>query len=570
MDLTRTIEQARLGSRTALHDLLEGCQSRALQIAESFTDDRDDAQDLGQEILIRLVRSLPDLDDPRRFWGWFSVLAHRVCLGWRRTQDRLHLILGGLTVQDEREDPSVAANPFLGPEDRLVEKELREGIRQALAAVSQQARRALGMYYLEGFSTSEIAGRLGIAENTLRQRLYHGRRQLGKELAAMPETAAQRLETIGRPVMRFSLWGQKSSDASALHPFGLTRSLLAQQVLAEIGKEQRTEEAIATEVGADRIYIADCLADLVQGELVRATDDGGYLADCFILSSDDQEALSPLKREIGPRDAEIIAAHADDVRDAFSRCPFESLGFPWEDMRWILLAVLVGNLGVRRACSEIYDLEPPMRPDGYAWYFFGAAKDARDTAGTRWTAGCNTSLDERGGGSHLWTPAIEREGGYLPGPGARQIICALAEGPRDLDRVAGESEEEDLRTDLAEMIQAGWIAKEGDRLRLAVPVFAEAEDRVLCPVVDDICREIVEESRKPGLEGLEDLLDELGFSHLRAQYPAMRASASSSISGYCFEALVELGLLGKPPKTVSDPWGCWAWKGPVKVTHTGP
>jgi RNA polymerase sigma-70 factor (ECF subfamily) len=554
------IRRAVDGDADARQAVLEGCQGRALAVARGFTGDRDEAEDLAQEVLVKVYQSLSFLKEPERFWGWFETLAQRVCLGWRRRERRRELILGELCIEDEREDPSVAPDPFSGPEEALLEAERRQGIRRALRNIGAQGRKALEMFYLDGLSVQEIAGRLGVPENTVKQRLYLGRLGLREELITMPETAEERQGAVENPPLRFSLWGEKSSGDVPYNPFTLTRSLLTQQILIQIARAPKTEEEVAAAVGADRMYVADHLSELVKGELVKRLEGDRYVADFFILQKEEQESLHGLMRDVGRRDAEIIAGHIPEAREAFDRCPFEAQGFGWEDMRWVVVAVFLANLGVRRAHPEVYMIRPPVRPDGNRWFFSG---QTRDVPKPKWVTGWNSSYDELGGVGHFWTPAIQKPWITVPDRRTRPVLYALADGPKDLKAVEDETGLEDVRTIAAEMVAAGYVAQEGDQLRLAVPAFTEAEDRTLCPVVDRICREVVERSRRPGLQGLDDLLDGLSFEGLRDQYPVMRAFVSSDISGYCLEALVEMGHLGTPPAEVSGTWACWAWKGEV-------
>jgi hypothetical protein len=141
------------------------------------------------------------------------------------------------------------------------------------------------------------------------------------------------------------------------------------------------------------------------------------------------------------------------------------------------------------------------------------------------------------------------------------VIYALLDGPRPVEQVEEEAGEEAGRTKIAELLEAEIVVKEDGRLRLAVPVFTAAEDQILCPVIDRICQEVVARSRQLELQRLEDLLDSLGFAHLRHQY----SSRYGWIDAAYLEPMVEMGLLGEVPKEVPGAWGYWAWKGPLRL-----
>ena len=556
---TDTIERAASGDAGAFQRILAGCQDRVMDIAWRFAGDRDDAEDLAQEILLQVFRSLGSLRETERFWGWLSMLAQRVCLSRKRMEGRRRLILGDLQIEQEGEDPSVATDPFWSPDEALLDAERREGIRKALNRIGQQSRKALEMFYLDGLSLREIASDLDVSENTVKQRLHWGRNRLREEMMAMPETASERQRPASKRPLVFWLWGEHSGDAR-LGPLTLTRSLMAQQILLRTAKTPKTSAELAGEVGADRVYVEDHLSALEEGELVRREGEDRYAADFFILDKEAQEEIRACAQEIGRRDAEIVAGHLQAVREAFARCPFEAQGFGWDEMCWVAAVLL--NLGVYRADPEVHAMLRPLRPDGCRWYFFG---HTQDVPGGEWTLGCNTSSDGEGGVAEFWTPAIKGGGVYLPQPEERLVVYALSEGPRTAEEIGQETGVADARAAVSRLIEAGYVAKEADRLRLCVPVLTEEEDRILRPEVDRVAQEVVTRSRKPGLAetGLDGLLDRLGFSDLRSQYPCMHASMSSRISGWCLAGLVEMGHLEKPTGKPSKTWACWAWKGRV-------
>ena len=378
----------------------------------------------------------------------------------------------------------------------------------------------------------------------------------------MPETAEVRDVATKKKPLRFRKWGGTPADQPVLNPHVLTRSLLAQQILMQISKEPKSIIQLAQEVGAGPVYVSDHLESLIACELVTEVDDGRYLADFFILQRADQQAISDRNRQVGRTDAEVIVEHLDEIQEAVRQCRFEVQGSCWDEIRWIVLPNLVANLGVRRAHAEVYAIEPPLRPAGASWYFFG---ETQDEPRQRWVTGCNTSCDESGGVAQFWTPTIDMPRGWLPNRQGRQVLLRLADGSMDLSTIATEVEADDVEEIAAHLIESDWAQKENGQLRTVVPIFTQADDEILSPVVDRICNEIVDRSRRPGLDGTDEVLDQMGYGHLHTQYPAMHAVVSSDISGRCLEALVEQGVLGQPPAKPSPTFGCWAWTGKINL-----
>ncbi len=556
------IRRAATGDRQALQAVLEELQERAWRIAGEFTRDHDEAEDLAQEILIEVCRSLPALRDPQCLHPWCDTLGRRVCLAWRQRERRRQAILGTWSITDER--PATAAHPFPGAEEAVLASELRDHLRAALRQIGVQSRRALQLFYLEGLSLSEIATHLGIAVNAVKQRLYWGRQRLREEMETMPLTTEERRQSATEPVLSFTSWGTFSGMVSQSGPFTATRSLLAQQILCQIAREPKREEELAAAVGADRIYVADHLRALADMELVRQDENGRHLADFFILNRQAQEVLAACGREMGRHDAQIIAGHVPAIRAAFGRCALPAQGFEWEYVRWLLLPVFVANLGIRRLHPEVYAIQPPLRPDGNRWFFFGTTVASRPL---EWELCCSTSVDDslRGVGAFSPYPPGSASTVSLPDGAQRPLLHALANGPKSVTQVLAETGSETARDALAGLLESGLASRDGDQLRLAVPVFTLTEEQILHPAIQGACREVVGASRRPGLQGLEVILDGLGFPHLKEQYPALRAWFAAEVSRYCLEAMVEMGLLGKPPIKITGPWGCWVWQGDLAL-----
>ena len=545
----------------AIQAVLEGLQEHAWFIARDFTRNWDEVEDLAQEILIEVSRSLTRLRDPDHLESWCITLGRRVCLAWKKKEKRRELTLGDLHIEEESEDPSIAPHPFPAPDRDLLAAEQRDLLRSALKRISLQSRQILELFYLDELSLREIASQLDLPENAIKQRLHWGRRRLEKEMWTMPMTTERRQQPVVEPLLRFSSWGSWSGKDSSHNPWNLTRLLLAPQILLCIARESKTEEELIAQVGAEQIYIRDHLTALEEAELIRP-EGKGFIADFFILNREIQDRQTEFKRKKGRQEAEIIAAHLDEVRDAVERCGFEERGFGWDFMRWIVLPVFAGNLGVRRAYPEVFDIQPPLRPDGNRWFFFGIAANGPPEQAGDW---CKMSSDNLGGVGSFGTPFLPKLTCSLPDSEGRKAIHSLVKRPRPVDDVIREIGGEDGRTKIAELIEAGLLANEEGMLHLTVPVFTEKEDGILHPVVAPICQKIVEHSRKKGATELKNMLDSMGFNRLQNQYPAMYGLFLSGISHGCVAAMVEMGLLGTPSTDMDRMWGWWVWQGKSRL-----
>jgi len=356
------VQRAIAGEEKAIRQTLLETQDLAWALGRDFSGDGDEAQDLAQEILIEIARSLPGLRHPERFVAWCFTLGKRVCIHWSQRQTRRKRIWDEFCLSEECLDPSIAMNPFVDPHVAVLHEERRSLIARSLKQLGEHTQETMRLFYLEECSLSDIARRLQISENTIKQRLYAGRRRLKEELEHMPATAEERQHTAVNPLLSFWHTGSWTGDSERIH--ALLRPLLVQQILVQIAKAPKSIAQIAAAIGVDRIYVEDHLSLLSATELVRMTDDEHHVADFIILDQDIQRKFDERCSRWGRMAAELIAAHLPQLRAAFATCGLEKQGFGWDYMRWLVLPAWVVSAGMRRTGLEIYRIDLPLRPDG--------------------------------------------------------------------------------------------------------------------------------------------------------------------------------------------------------------
>jgi len=143
-----------------------------------LTGDRDAAEDVAQEALVRLFTHGVEGPIPAlRVWV-FKTATHLVRDRYRVEENRKRLLQAN----------PVSATPAEGPDRSLERKEERERVRSALAALSSRDREILLMRY-EGFSYKDVAAAVGVASTSVGTLLARAERRLASALADM-ETIA--------------------------------------------------------------------------------------------------------------------------------------------------------------------------------------------------------------------------------------------------------------------------------------------------------------------------------------------------------------------------------------------
>lgn len=166
--LERLVAAARAGDRDAMEALLETIERRVFGFAYRLTGNRAAAEDVAQEVFLKICRRLDQYRGEASFLGWVYRITVRQAHDWRRSA-------GPATV----ELPAVMAGPGL---DAAREEQLRR-VEEAMGVLSEKERQALVLTEIEGFTSVEAARVLGTLAITVRVRAGQARKKLRRALS---------------------------------------------------------------------------------------------------------------------------------------------------------------------------------------------------------------------------------------------------------------------------------------------------------------------------------------------------------------------------------------------------
>ena len=191
-ELDELIRRAQGGDVAAFEKLLQGQLPRVRRFARAFASSASEADDLAQEALIKVYKSLRHFQYQSAFSSWLFTVTRNVFL------DALKSRRGR---EKQREEPLEAAHTSElsggdDPEGELRRARDKERLWRALQQVPAEFRTALVLFDIEGHSYDELAAIEGVPVGTVKSRLSRGRAALRKLLEA--ETASDtRAPTLG-------------------------------------------------------------------------------------------------------------------------------------------------------------------------------------------------------------------------------------------------------------------------------------------------------------------------------------------------------------------------------------
>jgi RNA polymerase sigma factor (sigma-70 family) len=157
-------------------DIVRAHSARVYRLAYRLTGNSHDAEDLTQEVFVRVFRSLSSYT-PGTFEGWLHRITTNLFLDSARRKARIRF--EGLPDEVEQKLPGNEQTPAQAFDDRHFEGD----VQAALMSLPPDYRAAVALCDIEGFSYEEIAATLGVKLGTVRSRIHRGRAQLRESLA---------------------------------------------------------------------------------------------------------------------------------------------------------------------------------------------------------------------------------------------------------------------------------------------------------------------------------------------------------------------------------------------------
>jgi len=168
------------------HEVVEAHSARVYRLAYRLTGNPHDAQDLTQDVFVRVFRSLSSYT-PGTFEGWLHRITTNLFLDSVRRKARIRF-------EALPEDAERVAGRDPSPEEVWHDGHLDGDVEAALASLPPDFRAAVVLCDLEQLSYEEIAETLGVKLGTVRSRIHRGRSLLRQALAHRAPRPAAALE----------------------------------------------------------------------------------------------------------------------------------------------------------------------------------------------------------------------------------------------------------------------------------------------------------------------------------------------------------------------------------------
>lgn len=174
-------------------EVVENHSAKVFRLAYRLTGNKFDAEDLTQEVFVRVFRSLENFK-PGTLDGWLHRITTNLFLDQARRKSRIRFD----ALAEDAESRLPGHEP--GPEQSFELNNLDLDVQRALEELPPDFRAAVVLCDLEGLSYDEVAEALGVKLGTVRSRIHRGRTMLREKLAHRdPRPAKARAPRLKMP-----------------------------------------------------------------------------------------------------------------------------------------------------------------------------------------------------------------------------------------------------------------------------------------------------------------------------------------------------------------------------------
>src|SRR5438093_1425038 len=172
------IQRCLNGDQAAWELIVRQYWRKVFNVAYKFVGKHDQAEDLTQDIFLKIFKSLETFDRRANFQTWLISISRNLCIDHyrsvRKERETIDRDIDANQLTPESRDPGPVA--ALEQHDRVVL------LRQALAALPETLRTAVLMRDIQEFSYQEIADALRLPEGTVKSRINRGRTELARQV----------------------------------------------------------------------------------------------------------------------------------------------------------------------------------------------------------------------------------------------------------------------------------------------------------------------------------------------------------------------------------------------------
>lgn len=407
------------------------------------TPNREEAEDLCQEILYELVKSSKNIRDAKAFYGFMWAVAGNVYKQWCRKKEKTKTceltdnITSDITISDE-ENTDIYR------------------LRRELSLLSQKYRQATILYYIDRKSCSEISHILKISQSMVKYLLFKSRKIL-KEGMNMERNFGS---LSYNPKSLIPLYNGSGPNCF----WDFMQNKVRQNIVSACFNDSLTSEQISLETGIPLAYLDEEVKALTDKKIL-IKNGAHYKANIIIITSDCTDEINRsaaiYHNEIADLINEFLETHLENFKQiGFIGNDFSDNTLHWQLMTFVLTKIAFFNL---KDCSEFP--QTAWGDHAYLWLV------EQNNSLNNYIFNISQETSNQGDRIHFFDYLPNLKGDhhdFYGNPRYINILCDIARGN------CNNFSEYDLEA-VAEMIKKGYVMKENNTYKVTMSIFTKEQ-----------------------------------------------------------------------------------------------
>jgi len=176
---SRLIESIKLGDEGAFETLYSLYKDKIYRTCWLITKDSCAAEDVLQEVFIKVYQKINKLKEPEAFQAWVYKITINCCIKHIKKYKASCAI-----VADDSFNEISEVNPCYMPEDSLMKNEFNKRVMKLISELPLEKKTTVILYYFNDLSIKEIAKVMNCFEGTVKSRLHNSKKILGNKIIA--------------------------------------------------------------------------------------------------------------------------------------------------------------------------------------------------------------------------------------------------------------------------------------------------------------------------------------------------------------------------------------------------
>ena len=177
-EIEALIQRCLQGDQLAWDAIVQRYRRKVFNVAYKFVGRHEEAEDLTQDIFLKIFKSLDTFDRRANFQTWLVSVSRNLCIDHYRSVRKERETINRDVDAGELSPASPDESPF----EAIEQRDRVTLLRQALAALPESLRKAVLMRDIQERSYQEIAAALRLPEGTVKSRINRGRTELARQI----------------------------------------------------------------------------------------------------------------------------------------------------------------------------------------------------------------------------------------------------------------------------------------------------------------------------------------------------------------------------------------------------